>query len=244
MNEWGQLLPLALTIALSPLPLAGLLLILLAPDGFKAAAGFSIGWFLGVLFSATLLALLSSLLPHDRSVGTSTLQVAVPLLLGIALIVLGLVQWHDRPQRGAEVPLPRWLNALDRLTPARATIIGVGYAAFRPKNLVMAAAAGVVILGAHSDPTGILISVAVFTALASITMLGPVIAYAFGGTAVREKLVHLRGWLVRNMPLITVVTVLVLGAFLVLAGLAAWFGQLLGCAHVLHPLPCLLPTPA
>ena len=226
MNEWGQLLPLALTIALSPLPLAGLLLILLAPDGFKAAAGFSIGWFLGVLFSATLLALLSSLLPHDRSVGTRTLQVAVPLLLGIALIVLGLVQWHDRPQRGAEVPLPRWLNALDRLTPARATIIGVGYAAFRPKNLVMAAAAGVVILGAHSEPTGIVISVAVFTALASITMLGPVIAYAFGGPGVREKLVRLRAWLVRNMPVITVITVLLLGVFLVLVGLGEWAGQL------------------
>ncbi|MEC5184786.1 hypothetical protein RCH12_002256 [Cryobacterium sp. MP_3.1] len=227
MNEWGQLLPLALTIALSPLPLAGLLLILLAPDGFKAAAGFSIGWFLGVLFSATLLALLSSLLPHDRSAGTRTLQVAVPLLLGIALIVLGLVQWHDRPQRDAEVPLPRWLSALDRLTPARATIIGVGYAAFRPKNLVMAAAAGVVILGAHSDPTGIVVSVALFTALASITMLGPVLAYAFGGPAVREKLVRLRGWLVRNMPVITVITVLLLGVFLVLAGLSEYAGQLL-----------------
>jgi threonine/homoserine/homoserine lactone efflux protein len=228
MSEWGQLLPLALTIALSPLPLAALLLMLLAPGGFRAAAGFSIGWFLGVLLSATLLALLSSLLPHDRGAGSSLLQVVVPLLLGSALIVLGIVQWHDRPSRGADVPLPRWLSALDRLTPGRATIIGVGYAAFRPKNLVMAAAAGVVILGAHADPTEIVISVAVFTALASITMLGPVFAYAFGGQAVRGRLERLREWLVRNMPLITVVTVLVLGAFLVLAGLAAWFGQLLG----------------
>jgi len=228
MSEWGQLLPLALTIALSPLPLAALLLMLLAPGGFRAAAGFSIGWFMGVLLSATLLALLSSLLPHDRGAGSSLLQVVVPLLLGSALIVLGIVQWHDRPSRGADVPLPRWLSALDRLTPGRATIIGVGYAAFRPKNLVMAAAAGVVILGAHADPTEIVISVAVFTALASITMLGPVFAYAFGGQAVRGRLERLREWLVRNMPLITVVTVLVLGAFLVLAGLAAWFGQLLG----------------
>jgi hypothetical protein len=223
MSEWGQLLPLALTIALSPLPLAALLLMLLAPDGFKSAVGFSIGWFLGVLLSATLLALLSSLLPHDRGPGSRALQVAVPLVLGIALIVLGVVQWHDRPSRGAEVPLPRWLSALDRLTPARATIIGVGYAAFRPKNLVMAAAAGVVILGAHADPTGILISVAVFTALASITMLGPVLAYAFGGAAVRGRLVRLREWLIRNMPTITVITVLLLGAFLVLAGLVAQF---------------------
>ncbi|MCU1446066.1 GAP family protein [Cryobacterium sp.] len=227
MNEWGQLLPLALTIALSPLPLAALLLMLLAPDGFKAAVGFSIGWFLGVLFSATLLALLSSLLPHDRGSGSRALQVAVPLLLGIALLVLGIVQWHDRPSRGADVPLPRWLSALDRLTPARATIIGVGYAAFRPKNLVMAAAAGVVILGAHADPTGIVISVAVFAALASITMLGPVLAYAFGGAAVHGRLARLREWLVRNMPTITVITVLLLGVFLVLAGLAAWSGQLL-----------------
>lgn len=230
MDEWGQLLPLALTIALSPLPLAALLLMLLAPGGFRAAAGFSIGWFVGVLIAATMLALLSSLLPHDRAGGSRALQAAVPLLLGIALIVLGIVQWHDRPRRGTEVPLPRWLSALDRLTPARATMIGVGYAAFRPKNLVMAAAAGVVILGAHADPAGILVSVAVFTALASITMLGPVIAYAFGGAAVRGRLERLREWLVRNMPLITVVTVLLLGAFLILAGLVAWVGPQFGWA--------------
>ncbi|MBX0301481.1 GAP family protein [Cryobacterium sp. 1639] len=226
MGEWGQLLPLALTIALSPLPLAALLLMLLAPGGFRAAAGFSIGWFVGVLIAATLLALLSSLLPHDRGAGSGVLQGVVPLLLGAALIVLGIVRWHDRPQPGVEVPLPRWLTALDRLTPARATIIGVGYAAFRPKNLVMAAAAGVVILGAHADPTAIVFSVAVFTALASITMLGPVFAYAFGGEAVRGRLVRLREWLVRNMPTITVITVLVLGVFLVLAGLGALLAPL------------------
>ena len=227
MNEWGQLLPLALTIALSPLPLAALLLMLLAPGGFRAAAGFSIGWFVGVLLAATLLALLSSLLPHDRAGGTRVLQVMVPLLLGIALIVLGIVQWHDRPTRGAEVPLPRWLSALDRLTPARATMIGVGYAAFRPKNLVMAAAAGVIILGAHTDPTGVVVSVALFTVLASITMLTPVLAYAFGGPRVRVRLARLREWLVRNMPLITVLTVLLLGLFLVGVGLATLLGQLL-----------------
>jgi len=230
MSEWGELLPLALTIALSPLPLAALLLMLLAPDGFRSAAGFSIGWFLGVLLSATLLALLSSLLPHDRSTGTRILQVVLLLLLGIVLIVFGLVQWHDRPRRGADVPLPRWLNALDRLSPARATLIGVGYAAFRPKNLVMAAAAGVVILGAHADPTGIILSVAVFTALASITMLAPVLIYAFGGVGVRGRLVRLRQWLVRNMPTITVVTVLLLGVFLVLAGLGEMLGQILSPA--------------
>jgi hypothetical protein len=228
MTEWGQLLPLALTIALSPLPLAALLLLLLAPGGFRTAAGFSIGWFVGVAFAATGLALLSSLLPHDRSDGSRALQVALPLLLGLVLIVLGAVQWHDRPGRNADVPLPRWLNALDRLTPTRATIIGVGYAAFRPKNLVMAAAAGVVILGAHSDPTAIVLSVAVFTALASVTMLAPVLAYALGGPGVRRQLARLREWLVRNMSMITVFTVLLLGVFLVLVGLSTLIGQMLG----------------
>ena len=228
MSEWGQLLPLALTIALSPLPLAALLLMLLAPGGFKAAAGFSIGWFVGVALAATGLALLSSLLPHDRAGGSRALQTVLPLLLGIVLIVLGLVQWHDRPGRGADVPLPRWLRVLDRLTPTRATIIGVGYAAFRPKNLVIAAAAGVLILGAHSDPPSIVISLGVFTALASVTMLAPVLAYAFGGTAVRGRLTRLREWLLRNMSLITVFTALLLGIFLVLVGVGTGIGQALG----------------
>lgn len=217
MTDRVQLAPLALTIALSPLPVGPLLMLVLSPDGFKSGAAFSIGWFVGVALATTTLALLSSLLPDLRSGGSSALQTGVPVFLGTVLIIFGVRQWRRRPAPGDEVPMPRWMGAVGRLTPERAALIGLGYAAFRPKNL---AAARVIILGSHTDPPGITVSLALFTLMASLRMLGPVLACALGGRAVRAALGRLRLWLVRNMPVITAVTTIGIGIVLVLAG--AW----------------------
>lgn len=219
MADWVQLLPLALTIALSPLPVAALLMLVFSPDGFRSGVGFSIGWFVGVLLATTGLAALTSLLPYTRSAELGVARAAVPLLLGAALMVFGVLQWRRRPAPGAEVPMPAWMGVLGRLTPVRAALIGVGYAAFRPKNLAVAAAAGVIILGGGADPTGATASLGIFTLVASMTMLGPVLAYALGGRVVRVALARARLWLVHNLPVITAATMLVIGLVLTLAGL-------------------------
>ncbi|PXA71945.1 GAP family protein [Cryobacterium arcticum] len=218
MTDWMPLVPLALTIALSPLPVAALLMLVFSPHGFTSGAGFGIGWFVGVALATTGLAALSSLLPYTRSAEVGAFQVGVPLLLGSGLIVLGVLQWQRRPSQGTEVPMPRWMGVLGRLTPLRAALIGVGYAAFRPKNLAAAAAAGVIILGGATGPGAATVSFGVFTVVASLTMLGPVFAYAFGGRAVRSSLERLGEWLVRRMRVITTATTLVVGVVLVFAG--------------------------
>ena len=245
MSEWGDLIPLALTIAFSPLPLAGLLVLLLAPEGFRRGLGFSIGWVLGVAFAATVLALVSTLLPRDRDGDITAAARVLVVLLGTLLVVSGARSWRRRagttestnasanarattsptasPTGSSTLPpaTPRWMSALDHLSPARATLIGFGYSAFRPKNIVLAAAAGVIIVRAQTQPAAIIVSVGLFTALASITMIAPVVLHAVGGEAVRDRLATLRAWLMGHLPAITSATFILLGLLLIGAGLTA-----------------------
>ena len=223
MSEWGDLIPLALTIAFSPLPLAGLLVLLLAPEGFRRGLGFSMGWVLGVAFAATVLALVSTLLPRDRDGDITAAVRVLVVLLGVFLVGSGALSWRRRASTTASPATPRWMSALDHLSPARATLIGFGYSAFRPKNIVLAAAAGVIIVRAQTQPAAIIVSVSLFTALASITMIAPVVLHAVGGDPVRDRLATLHAWLMGHLPAITSATFMLLGLLLIGAGLTALF---------------------
>lgn len=222
MSEIAALIPLALAIAASPVPIAGMLLILLSPNGFASGAWFVIGWCVGIAFAASGLSYVSSLLPDIHAPRMLWADALVPIVVGGLLIVAGVIQWRKRPARGAEVQLPKWMAAFERLKPGRAAVIGFAYAAFRPKSLVMAAAAGVVILRSADDVASALVWLLIFTVLASATMIAPVLAYGFGGHTVRDGLNRSRRWLVGNVAVITTIALLALGVALVVIGVGRW----------------------
>ena len=224
LTDIPELIPLALAIAISPIPLAGLLLKLMSPDGFHATIGLAAGWFVGVGAAVTGLSILSTFLPeHDPEAAAPFVAVG-SLVVGVALAVVGILQVRSRPPGDDPVKLPGWMGVLDRLGPIRAAVIGFGYAALRPKNLILAAAASVIIWRNNPEPASVVVSLVVFTVVAASTMIAPVLAYAFGTTVVRRGLVRLREWLLTHVALITGVTLLVLGGALTLFGLVGLFG--------------------
>ncbi|MBG6237377.1 hypothetical protein IWX78_000320 [Mycetocola sp. CAN_C7] len=217
--DYLELVALGLAIAISPIPVAGLLLKLMSPDGFRSTVGMAVGWSAGVGASATGLSFLSTLLPAPN-VDVAGPTVAVGSLgVGALLVTAGVFQIRGRPAADAPPTLPRWMGVLDRLPPLRAAAIGFGYAAFRPKNLIFTAAAGVIIWRSNPEPASVIISVLIFTAVASSTMLAPVLAYGSGSTSVRRSLVRLREWLLLHVAVITGSTFALLGVVLVVFGL-------------------------
>ncbi|MET1052614.1 MAG: GAP family protein [Mycetocola sp.] len=214
-----ELIALGLAIAISPLPIAALLLKLMSPDGFRATVGLAAGWFLGVGASAAGLSFLSTLLPDHDADAVAPFVAIGSLGLGALLVLTGVVQIRGRTAVETTPDLPRWMAVLDRLDPARAAVIGFGYGAFRPKNLIFAAAAGVVIWRNNPDPATVVVSVLLFTVVASSTMIAPVLAYAFGTRVVRRNLVRLREWILSHVTLITGVTLVLVGVCLAVFGL-------------------------
>jgi hypothetical protein len=224
VSDIGELVSLALTIGLSPIPIAGVLLMLISPGGLRPGLGFALGWTAGVLFALSLVSVIASLLPPAEPGTEDPISRTVPLVLGIGLVLLGIRQLSTRPRRGAEVPLPRWMAAIDTLTPLRAALLGFAYAAFRPKNLIVTIAAGVIILRSSRDLGAIAVSIALFTAIAAVPLLAPVVVYALGTAGLRERIARLRGWIVASLPTITGTTFVLIGAALLAFGLLGSMG--------------------
>ena len=61
----GEILPLAVGIAISPIPIIAAILMLLSPQAKGTSVGFLIGWVAGVVTAVVLFTLLSSVLPED-----------------------------------------------------------------------------------------------------------------------------------------------------------------------------------
>ena len=79
----------------------------------------------------------------------------LPLAVGVAICPLPIIA---RPHSGDEPAPPKWLTAIDSVTPVKATGLGVALAAVNPKNLLMILGAGVII-GSAGLPIGQIVGV-------------------------------------------------------------------------------------
>lgn len=221
-SDFGELIALALGIAISPMPVLGVVLMLLAPRGIRAGAGFAIGWLAGVGCAVSVFSLLSALLPVAASGATDTAFGLAPVIVGVALVVVGVIQIRRRARGevdGDAVELPRWLSAVEKLTLTRSVVLGFGYAFFRPKNFVITVAAGLVIGRAEPGLAATAVALGVFTVIASLTIAAPPLAYALGGERAKALLVRLRVWLLANLATITGITLILIGLAVAVLGL-------------------------
>src|SRR6478735_1343117 len=142
----GEILPLALGVAISPIPIIAAILMLLSP-----------------------------ILPEQDEDASKPIQGVIQLVLGAGLLLLALRQWRGRPKAGEEPQMPKWMQAIDKVTFPVALGLGFLLSAINPKNLLMAAAAGLAI-GEEGLAVGeIVVVIAVFTLLAASTVLVPVV---------------------------------------------------------------------
>jgi threonine/homoserine/homoserine lactone efflux protein len=216
----GDLLPLAVGVAVSPVPIMAVILMLLAPRAVGASLGFAGGWVLGIVAATviTLLVASSADIGSDDN-GPSTGASWVQLLLGLALLALGVRQWRGRPRAGEDAPLPKWMAAIERITPVKALALGALLAAVNPKNLVMCVSAGVTVADGALSTGEQVVAIAVFTALAACTVVLPVLAYLVAKARMRGPLDELRLWLQANNAAVMSVLFLFIGVTLVGKGL-------------------------
>jgi threonine/homoserine/homoserine lactone efflux protein len=218
----GDLLPLAVGVAISPVPIIAVILMLLAPRAGRASAGFGVGWLLGIVVVTTVVVLVTGGAGGGTSSGEPSAVVSwIKLLLGVALVGVGAKQWRERPKPGDETPLPKWMAAIDKITPVRATALGFALSALNPKNLLMCIAAGVTIGGAGLAAGGAITALAVFTVIAASTVLVPVLAYALARKRMQHPLDELKTWLQANNTAVMNVLLLVIGVALFGKGLGA-----------------------
>src|SRR5919112_2139748 len=133
----GDLLPLAIGVAISPIPIIAVILMLLAPKAGGTSAGFLIGWLVGIAGVTTVFLLLAGVLDLGSSTEPSAAASWVELALGVLLLLLAARQWQGRPEPGVEPALPKWMAAIDTFTAGKAAGLGLLLSAVNPKNLLL-----------------------------------------------------------------------------------------------------------
>jgi hypothetical protein len=216
----GDVLPLAVGVAVSPVPVIAVVLMLFAPRAGSTSTGFLLGWVAGIIIAVVAFTLLAGLVGGDGEDGPSTTILWIKVVLGVGFVLLAWAQWRGRPRAGSEPEPPGWMKAVDTFTAGRATGLGFLLSALNPKNLAMAIAAGVAIGGSGISGGQQAVVIVVFTVLAASTVAIPVVAFAVAADRMRDPLHELKTWLEANNA--TVMTVL-LGVIGVVV-----FGQGLG----------------
>lgn len=218
----GDILPLALGVAISPIPIIAAILMLLSPKARVTSVGFLLGWVVGIVVAVTVFTLLASVLPDEDPDASKPIQGVIQLLLGAGLLVLALGQWRKRPRPGQEPELPKWMHAIDRITFFGALGLGFLLSALNPKNLIMAAGAGTQIGAAGLDTDEVVGVIAVYVLVAACTVAIPVVAYLVAADRLRGPLDALRTWLAHENAVIMAVLLLVIGISMLGKGIGSF----------------------
>lgn len=213
--ESGALLSLALTVAISPLPIIAVVLILATPRGRVNGPAMVGGWVATLAAIGGLAVGADDLLAGD---GGAALGAWLSIGFGALLLVGAARQWRGRPRGDGEPPLPAWMARLDRLSAAGAAGVGA-VAVLNPKNLVPSMAGAALIAASGAPAARQAAAFAGFVALATAGLAAPVaIRLAFGRRA-EPVLDRLRRVLARHNAVILAVLFAVLGVALLRSGL-------------------------
>lgn len=203
-------LPIAVAIALSPFAIIPAIVALLTPRPLAAAGASLAGWAVGIALVSGLTLATSDLI--ELSGGPVRWRTWAALLLGTALLLLGILRWRRRHQGG---PPPVWLQEVRSATPRRALLFGLALSVANPKVLLLAIAGGLAI--AASAPPGRLqevTSVLAFTLVASLSVALPWLAFLLARERAVPRLDRLRHWLEVNANAVMAVVFVVLGGAL------------------------------
>ncbi len=218
----GAILPLALGIAISPIPIIAAILMLLSPKARVTSVGFMLGWVIGIVVGVSVFTALSSGLSGSDENASQPVKGVIQLILGGLLWWLALSQWRKRPRPGEDPVMPKWMQAIDTISFPMAFGLGFLLAAVNPKNLLMAAGAGTEIGGAGLSGGNIAVVIVVFTLIAGSTVLIPVIGYLVAADRMREPLDTLRGFLSKENAVIMAVLLLVIGTSVIGKGIGSF----------------------
>jgi threonine/homoserine/homoserine lactone efflux protein len=220
----GNTLPMAIGVAISPVPIIAIVLMLGTPRARSTGPAFAVGWLVGLTVVGAALLLLASGNATDEDGSPATWTSALELVFGILLLLIATRTWRTRPAPGEEAQMPKWMQAIDTFTTGKALGAGVLLSGINPKNLALTLAAATAIAQSEIPGGEQAVALALYVLLGSLTILTPVAIYFAMGTRAKATLDGLKNWMAAHNAAIMTVLLLVLGAKLVgdaITGLSA-----------------------
>jgi len=213
----GEILSNAVGVAISPLPVIAVILMLFSAKATANSVSFLLGWIIGLSVAGGVVLAIGL----EASEGEpSTTSGWVKIVVGVLFLGLAWRNWTSRPTGNEQPEMPAWMATIDDFSAAKSFGLAFVLSAVNPKNLGLTIAAVVTITGSGLSSGQEIGTLAVFVAIASITVAIPVTANLILGDKAEGGLNTMKEWLVANNNVVMTVLFVVLGAKVLGAGIA------------------------
>jgi hypothetical protein len=211
----GSSLPLAVGVALSPIPIIAVVLMLTSRRARSNGPAFVIGWLIGLAVIGAIALSVAGPAGASKSGSPATWVSWVKIVLGAALLLVAVRQFRGRPKDSDEAALPKWMASIDTMKPL--TVLGLAalLGGVNPKNLLLAVSAGASIAQTGISGADQAIAYAVFALIGTIGVGTPVVIYFVLGERSATMLAALKDWMGRHNAVIMSVLCLVIGVKLI-----------------------------
>src|ERR1700712_1369954 len=162
LQALGHILPIAVAVAISSVPITATILILLSPKRNRAALPFLIGWVFGIALVVTLFTIFASTLPAPKLRQPDVIAGIGEILVGVAMVVFAFITWRRSRGKPVATTEPAYLRAI--ATFGALPAFGIALALnFRAKGILLAIAAGLAINTADVRTSNIVVLIAIYT---------------------------------------------------------------------------------
>ena len=215
----GDLLPVAVGVALSPIPIVAMILMLGTPKARINGTAFAIGWVLGLVVVSIVVLVVAGGSDNPNSTSAETAN-GVKIALGVVFLFMALRRWRSRPKNGETAPdaevdgSHRPVHAGSVLRPRR---VALRREPEEPRAHVGGSRGRSRRPGCGAGDSAI--AVAVFMIIGSITVAGPVLFFMFAGDHATAPLTSIKEFMGEHNAVIMMVVLLVLGAKLIGSGI-------------------------
>jgi threonine/homoserine/homoserine lactone efflux protein len=211
----GSTLPLAVGVALSPVPIIAVVLMLTSRRARSNGPAFVIGWLIGLAVIGAIVLSIAGPAGASKSGSPATWVSWVKIVLGAGLLLVAVRQFRGRPKDSDEAALPKWMASIDSMKPLPVLGLAALLGGVNPKNLLLAVSAGASIAQTGISGADQAIAYAVFALIGTIGVGAPVVLYFALGERSASMLATLKDWMGRHNAVIMAVLCLVIGVKLI-----------------------------
>jgi Sap, sulfolipid-1-addressing protein len=132
----GGALPLAIGVALSPVPIIAVVLMLTTRRARVNGPLFVLGWLAGLAVVGAIVLCVAGPAGASASGSPAAWVSWVKVALGLLLLLVAARQFRGRPRDGDRARLPAWMGKIDDISPLAACGLAALLAGANPKNHV------------------------------------------------------------------------------------------------------------
>lgn len=211
----GGSLPLAIGIAISPVPIIAVVLMLTTPRARVNGPAFVLGWLFGLGVIGAIVLAIADPAKASSSGAPATWVSWLKIVLGILLLLVAVRQFRSRPHGEEQAAMPTWMGAIDNFKPPAAVGTGALLAGANPKNLLLAVGGAATIAQTGIAAAQQAIAYVIFAGIATIGVGAPVGIYFAMGNRSQDILGRLKDWMGQHNAVIMSVLCLIIGAKLI-----------------------------